>query len=86
MGAVPAYAEDVDIARLGAESPAEVDEIPEAPDVPTPLIDPNGESGDGAGEPVVASEPPVGTSAAPNRPPKSQRKKRPRNRRHGRNR
>ena len=40
MGHVPAYAEDVDIARLGGASPEEEDEIPEAPDVPTPLIDP----------------------------------------------
>jgi len=87
MGHVPAYAEDVDIARLGGASPEEEDEIPEAPDVPTPLIDPEDGSGDGAPEPAAADEP-VGAAAAKSRPPKSQRKKRQRsrNRRHGRNR
>ena len=95
MGYVPAYAEDVDIARLGGASAEEEDEIPEAPDVPTPLIEPETGSGDGAregagdgaGEPEVEEEP-VGTAAAKSRPPKSQRKKRQRsrNRRHGRNR
>ena len=91
MGKVPAYAEDVDIARLGGEvRPEDEDEIPEAPDVPTPLIDPEPRAGDGAVEPSEEADAevdePVAASAAPKRPPKSQRKRRARNRRHGRNR
>ena len=86
MGHVPAYAEDVDIARLGGEIPPEdVDEIPEAPDVPTPMIEPEPATAGGASIPP-AEDTSFGGEDTPEKRSKNERKKnkRARNRRHGR--